>query len=319
MKALKLINIINELSYRVENIPKLFRVVLTLEDAVKDLKKQELNGVTGISDTKEIVMSFLGVARDTVLIMPAKETEKMNKLSRIMYDNPHYLLQDNMYALMRIWDRTPRSMDGVIFNIFEYVVAYWKESHNHEELVYPAQYFAWWQALANVYYEKAKKINNIDDLTKWAIKTTKNELVKEYRHYAEEIAKLSYKEMRDSIWNGLLRVKKIYGSEGEWVIKDKILKIPNGSTLLVLKYPASTWKYSIMDFMTNLRAGKLKEFSKDLPDDEINDAYSDYIWKHSPQLKLVKDNKLDKLYKVIFLNAQEFDGIKKRFFSKKYS
>jgi hypothetical protein len=318
-KADDIIQAINELSYRASDIPKLFRVVLTLEDSVDELKKRKLDGVTGISDSREIVMGFLGVARDTVLTMPAKETEKLNKLSRIMYDNPHYLLQDNMAALARVWDKSPSSMDGVIYNIFEYVVGYWSGVAKFKELVYPAKYFAWWQDLANVYYKRPKKINNVDDLTKWAMEQTQKMADGDRGHNAKVIAELSYDEMKQSILGGLAKVKQIYGSEGEWIVKDKSLKVPKGSTLLVLKAPMSTFDYPMIHFMGDVRKGKLKQFDKDMPDKEIYKAYGKYSMDNSPQVKFVKENGLDKLYKVIYVTSKEFHRVRDKYFKRKYA
>ena len=308
---------INEMSYTEGDIPKLFRVVFDLKNAASSLAKGKLEGVTGISGSKEIVMGFLGVVRDTLLIMP-KETEQLNKLSRVMYDNPYYLLQDNMKALARIFQKDENSMDMVIFNLFEYVVRYWKSTPKFKDAAYAAGYFAWYQDLSRYWRKDKTKINGPRDLAKWALKMTM-EMEKEghIAWYAKQISAVSLKDMEKSIIEGLKEVSKIYGDEGEWIVKDRNLKIPKSSKLLIVK---SLGRYGdnpisgFMEFMHDRADGKI-DAPKNMKD---SDAYKWWQEKNAPQKEIVKKYKLDKKYKIIYISTKDFDRIKSKYFGRRY-
>jgi hypothetical protein len=60
------------------------------------LKSMKVKGLKGISSDSDIQFQFLGVARDAMLQIPSKDLLEQNKITRIMYDNPHYLVSKNM-------------------------------------------------------------------------------------------------------------------------------------------------------------------------------------------------------------------------------
>jgi hypothetical protein len=296
-------------SYTVSDIPKFFRVVFYLKDGAKGLKKGVLEGVKGISDSKEIVMQWLSVNRDAVLIMPPKETIRLNNLSRVMYNNPHYLLQDNMAALLRIWSQ--RDRQGVIQNLFEYVLAYWRTNKKYSDAHYAGQYFGFYQALSYIYKDS---INGSKDLAKWVVKKGLPELEKdrpELSHYIGLLKKLTIRDWEESIIEGLKTVAKVYGNEGEWILKNGILKVPPKSKLLVVKSPMYIdW----MKFMEDRASGKIK-IPEGIDEKEEREWYTE---QHSPQVAMVKKYNLDKKYKVIYLNKKRFENIKKKFFDRRY-
>ena len=59
-------------------------------ERMQELENMELPGVKGISASKEIVLDFLGVARDALIVMPAQKVLEMNKITRFMYDGDQY-------------------------------------------------------------------------------------------------------------------------------------------------------------------------------------------------------------------------------------
>lgn len=311
---------LNEDSYSQFDLPKnFFWVVFRLEEGIDSLKKGVLGGVTGISGNKEIVMDFLGIVRNAVLIMPAKEVEKLNKLSRVMYDNPYYLLQDNMKALTRIWEKE-RRIEGVIFNLFEYVTAYWKKSSKYRRVADDAEYFAFHQRLSYM-AKNLKGINGPRDLAKWTKKATeqmyKEEEGKDFsvKHYLKSIKKLTLKDWEHSIIKGLEKVSEIYGGESEWIVKDKKLRIPKDSTLVVLKSRLSDMDYSFLDLMKDKEQGKIK-VPEGMDDVEYLEQYRK---EQSPQPKLIKKHGIDKKYKVKYVDNITFDKIKKKYLTRRYS
>lgn len=108
--------------------PKKFYVVVPIYEGhdremkrVKDIARGVLDGVQGISDKSEIIMNWYGIARNAIIVMDANKLMKMNKLSRIQYDNPHYLASDGLFALYRLWDKDPaeHGSRGVAENFLE--------------------------------------------------------------------------------------------------------------------------------------------------------------------------------------------------------
>ena len=190
-------------SYNIANIPKFFRVAFYLKKGAEGLSKGVLDGVIGISGNKNIVTNWLGINRDALLIMPPTETEKLNKLSRIMYDNPYYLLQDNMKALSRIFAQEGiKGKHTEIQNLFNYVLqSYWKKTPKYKEAFYAGEYFGFNQAFAYIY--KDTKINSPKDLAKWVVNKGLPELEKDsnydIKHYVKILQELTLKNWEESI------------------------------------------------------------------------------------------------------------------------
>lgn len=112
-------------------IPKRFYVVMPFGDdyaekAMKDLSSGVLHGVVGISDKAEIIMQWYGMARDAILAMDGPSLVKLNKLSRVQYENPDYMVSNGMLALYRLMDKDPTKKYGpksLAQNIKDHVVS----------------------------------------------------------------------------------------------------------------------------------------------------------------------------------------------------
>ncbi len=87
---------LQEKSFRKSDIPKDFWVVFDLETMIDELKSGKIKGLKGISSSSEIQFQFLGVARDAMLQIDSTELLKINNITRIMYNNPHYLVSKNL-------------------------------------------------------------------------------------------------------------------------------------------------------------------------------------------------------------------------------
>jgi len=71
-------------------------VVFDLENIIDQLKTGKIKGLKGISSSSDIQFDFLGVARDAMLQMDSTKLLELNNITRIMYDNPHYLVSKNL-------------------------------------------------------------------------------------------------------------------------------------------------------------------------------------------------------------------------------
>lgn len=230
---MRLTKYINEASYTQEDLKNVpyFYVVFYLEDIIDDILNGEIKGIKGISSSGEIKFHFLGVARDAMLKMNAEKVVKKNKLSKIMYDNPHYLVSKDMSALYRIFNK-PRSKsgkDGLLTNLFDYFRSSLKQLRFNSVLLYDLEY----HSISGIAWDLAKtlpKINGVKDLTKHIMNYMEDVFsIKTGRKY-----NMSYNHYYTTVWNALLNIGKIYNDEKEWVLKDRNLKIPSDSEIYIL-------------------------------------------------------------------------------------
>jgi len=251
MKVLqKLINselekVLIEVSYTQKDIPTVFWMVTSIDEHSEKFLEQistgKLKGVKGISGTKEIVTQWLGIARNAVIVIPAKKFLKLNNVSRIMYDNPHYLVSKNMTTLFRLFDRSPeRDYDwfGLMQTVMGYVQWAGKQSKPPSKSVATILYYIEYGTLAATLYGSAYKdekpnINSIKELAAWVQKTTIKIAENKGKWLVEEA-----KDFPTSVWENLIvmalkRIGEIYKSEGEWMIKGDTMEIPNGSTIFI--------------------------------------------------------------------------------------
>ena len=110
--------------------PKKFYVVIPFSDEygkkeMADLSNGVLDGVLGISEKHEIIMQWYGIGRDAILVMDADKLTKINKLSRVQYDNPEYLVSNGMAALYRIFDkkRDKSGSYGLAGNLIDHILS----------------------------------------------------------------------------------------------------------------------------------------------------------------------------------------------------
>ena len=117
---------------------KKFYIAIPFDDSshnqkkIKDLGRGVLDGVQGISEKSEIIMQWYGLSRDAILIMDADKLTQINKLSRVQYDNPEYLVSNGMSALYRIFDkkRDAGGQYGIAGNLIDYMMVGTKPSKN---------------------------------------------------------------------------------------------------------------------------------------------------------------------------------------------
>ncbi len=92
-----------EASYTPADVPTYFYCVCRLN--LPQLENGMLYGLDGISSDPYIIDQLLGEeGRSVILVIPSKELLEINKLTRIMYDNPNYLLSNDADAFDRIRD-----------------------------------------------------------------------------------------------------------------------------------------------------------------------------------------------------------------------
>lgn len=217
-------------SYDESDIPDTFKVVFDLRDSEQNLKRRYFENMKGISSSGTIIFSFLGVVRDAFLVMKANEVLKHNKITRIMYDNPHYLVSKNMWALRRIFN-SPKGRLGdnqVLQNLLQYIGAV-KVTSDQDVFKHDAEYYGY-QNMAYDWAKQLPKIKNIYQLSKWLYRKT----ITEFSEKSGRAYDFSLKEFTKKVFKALKLIGETYQDEKEWVIKGDTFIIPRKSKLVVL-------------------------------------------------------------------------------------
>jgi len=229
-----------EKSYGPGDIPKYFYLATKLDKAFDGLMKKKFIGILGVSSTKNIA----GIASpnsNVTIEMNAKKVLASNKLSRVMYDNPEYIVQDNFDALKRLAplaDETDTNTE--ILQFFMNSWAIYDNKTLHLKVAFKLC------GLNRDFNEMIKSsftnIKNLHDLakkTKASVDKFLNKLMtdnKLKRFIAIEKV-LNYK-IDTYVYYFKACIEEIminYDEEEEWRTKDKIFIIPNKSTLYLRK------------------------------------------------------------------------------------
>lgn len=251
-----------EMSFSAEDIPDQFYVVTDLRDLREQTDLTSMEGITGISDTGMIIMNFLGVARDVLFVMPGQDVVKLNSVSRIMYDNPHYLVSRGMDALYRIWQKSKESKYGfssMMQNFLDYMKAAVKKHGGQDwgDVYYDLDY-------RNVYLDfdkvaspeklktSAESIMNLSDFTTWFL-----DAVQEFpdSRFRDGILDIAYPKVYDMMAHTLDVVSTIYGDEGEWIIKDRSFRIPQTSRVIISLAQLDAYYRWLDDGLTDIEKG----------------------------------------------------------------
>ena len=293
--------LLTERSYGLADVPGVFWLATNIgkrsEKEMSGLASGVLKGLRGIGGDKGVVLSWLGIGRNALLIMPGKETVKENKLTRVMYGKPEYLVSNNCAALYRIWDKNPDKpygRDAMMGNLIDYIRPLLMQ-YPHGTAFYTIGHAMDYGHLSRHEYgkrfaEKTPTVNTIKDLAVWLKKTTRQILEKEAKRFVPEADELSAQTWYLIVSTALEKVGATYRSEGEWIVKGDTFKIPSGSKLLMLKPDEVT-----QEMIEKRRAGE-----KGIPVARgavyfFGDL--DEVWKYG----------LDKKYEIKFVPQQKFE------------
>lgn len=290
-----------EKSFTEFDIPRTFRVVFDINSdpnrVCKELSDMKLKGLTGISDRNDIAFHWLGVNRDAMLIMRGKDVVKLNNLTRFQYDNPHYFFSKGMWALKRLFQKG-NSQDGALRNILEYLFKVFEKHRMVGDIHYSVPY----QTLAFRKDAKTVKIDSIKDFYKWFMKAMKEEAeIDDKREWSRDFRSLYYEPLKDlsySVMEKMMKevfqnhITRIYKSEGEWVVKDNVLRVPPNSYLYIL-IPKNEYK----DFL------KFKDENPALHSTlKKMDKWAWMIERYEGIINAVKNYNLEKKYTIKYID-----------------
>ena len=199
---------------------------------ISQLKAGALQGVKGVSASGEILLDFLAVARNSFLRMPGYATVEANKMTRVMYDNPDYLLSNDMAPLYRIFNQNPErdwSRGECMFRIMEYVCRAMRDIN--ADAFYAMEYVAAWQRVGRAFGQSGKKIKGLHDFIDWTHAAVQRALQTDFTDPKRAV--IPAQDWIDAVRSGFHAFHKTYGSENEWQLKDSTLRIPEGSSLVI--------------------------------------------------------------------------------------
>jgi len=280
---------------------KFFKLVFDLgkPGTCKQLQNYKLAGVTGISASGTVIYEFLGVARDAVLVMPAKSVLAINKLIEIKYDDPESLLANNMYLAKRIFNKLGSSSNqDVLYNLYEYLFASLVRLHILDK--WYIQAYAPHQKLSWTKAAKSSRINNTDDFINvllQGIKELKKNHKDWYYHSAlETLLQVHRNTLRKFVKMMAEQVNRVYGSEKEWVVPGRVLRIPKNSTLIVLLPGKLKNKEDLVRYIKEKQNDKLQQMF----------GGADYIVQFARKLLRCR---LHKYYKVKYVSRDKLDTV----------
>lgn len=227
MNILSFDQFLNEGSYTEQNTPSKFYVCISLKpETYQQLAAGVLPGIAGISGSKENFGHWLHY-RDAMLVMDAKTLLVDNKLSRVMYDNPDYIVSDNLKHIARLFNQ--RDKDGATVTLVRKVVEIIRRKRNFNDSYNRIAYHIGFDdGYKIVDYMKNVRINGVKDIVSAVIK------VIDKKAYGDP-----FEWDRDAIKEVVIEAIKDLGTsykyEQEWLVKDRTLRIPDGSMLYIAK------------------------------------------------------------------------------------
>lgn len=247
-------------SYTESDIPdKFYLVIRRLDDDVcKNLVNHELRGVKGVSASRNILPAWFDV-RDAAIEMDGKEFERLNKLSKVGYDNPDYLVASNFAAMRRIDSGSP---DGPI-DIHRFVSLMGQIAREIDEIGLRTPEAQWLRVILTTYGTSDKtgkhyglnglaraegppKINSVNGFVNW-IWANRHKLSQTNPYRETSPDPHNQDGLNVSYVDKIIRLALAhFGShyreyESEWILKkewieggeNRILRIPSNSRLLI--------------------------------------------------------------------------------------
>jgi hypothetical protein len=222
--------------------PKDFRLMFRLPNKdVPDLGEQlargVLKGVAGITDSGKVLMlRMLGQNRNAMLVMPGTAVLAANDLERVEYDNPDYLMANDMAVAQRIMGQS-HTKQSTIERILREAASFRSPVKDFMTTwgnldVFPSE------QLAEVPLDSA--LDFAAEL--FALSKPKvEEAMQRNAELGEDFVQERYGPLLDpdnylkAVNAGLLAFGRSFIWEGEWLVNNKTLRIPDGSRLFVMK------------------------------------------------------------------------------------
>lgn len=289
-------------SYDESDIPSTFKVVFDLLKSKKALKQGYFKNMQGISGSGTVIFRFLGRSNDAFLIMDSREVLKYNKLSKMMYDNPHYLVSKDFKALKRLIATNDRFF--VIKKILEEIPANLPYSEAQDILEGGVRSYS---NKAGAWEKKMPKIKNLYQLSEWLRKKTNENLIPVGSH----LAPFNKKDFAKAIYESVKSIGEIFTGEQEWVIKGNRFNIPTTSKLYVLMPSIDLNSIKKLDLLSAFERMGEEKFKEDLRTNLGLAAES--LIETTKKMVLIDEIP----YATKYLSRSKFEELKDQFFKQK--
>jgi hypothetical protein len=291
MKHLKhILDFLNE-DVHYESFPKPKWFFLVSRDNLLDkVATMNLEGVSGISSSPEIIYKWFDV-RSVMLIMPGDKLLEMNNLHPVYYYNPDQLVSNNLALLTRLkqdynaTDPVKSTVQGVLQNATYQLdmqkKRYYKKAKFKErkpdryELMQYVKRKHW--AIATGVSKRVKdgfKIKNMRDFTNIVYSVILKDIEPDtkmnvpYGTTPYDKSKLN-KDLLLTVLKGCVYYTgNVFNDEAEWIVKDKTLRVPKGSKLVIKQ---DVGNYSGRYEVRGLEPEKIEEIFEVLP--ELKEKY----------------------------------------------
>lgn len=270
------------------------------ESIFRGLQSGKMNGVRGISDTREIIGQFFAVARNAALVMDGKAVMSSNSIEKIAYDDPEELLRDNMELLYRLLnkERDRFGHRGLMERLAGYVTqAMEMIDYPHGHLM---SYYGFESRIGDFWFAQTeidKTINSIEDLQDFffrAIKRASQDDSVWRRHLKDAFEDLDKEIVNRAVLKCMAHIGRIYMSEGEWQVRDPVFTVPKKSVLLILM------NKKILDTYGEWKQGNYNLLKG-----------RDAAYREAEMIfNVIEEYGLRDRYDVRFIDAQKFDKIR---------
>lgn len=233
---------LTEKSFTEKDVPKFYYLAINfgtynedrMNQTVRQLMNGELIGVKGISSASlKNMLKNWGNMREMLIVLPAKEFLQINKVSRVLYDNPDYLVQKGMYVLRRLFNDLG-NRTNIFTKMQDYVLRKMKDSGNGnlaESIRYNGLingFDHWVNDQGVIQY-----INTIKDIVTYFMKYLK--YTEEHDFISTPVKATTKEQWYDYFKQGITLMGQLYKDEDEWVLKTDSLKIPPTSKLIIVE------------------------------------------------------------------------------------
>ena len=286
-------------------LPRFFWLVLDIptyesddghvESLLTDLSHCRLKGVRGISDNKQILTNWFGIARNAAIFLEPEKVEPYNDIEQIKYNDPDALCADNLRLLFRIFDKESGEKymaHDVMQNILRDVKTVAKSiDHNLAHLL---NYYGP-SKIAMKWEEERTPINDTQSLAKFIYLSLKE-------FYEHETQDIELGTLKTVARRAITTIGSTYADEGEWVVHSPELIFPMGSTMLVGCDMEAMARYD--EWLTD------------------KSSIEWFAWEdRMKSLKTLKTNiehyGLDRHYKLKFIDAKRWDEMRTKLWNKR--
>ena len=226
--------------------PKFFYVVGHPEDLLPALARGSFEGLTGVSDTPDILNEFLWL-RSCAVAMPSESLLEVNDspiLCQIDYDDPDGLAAENMMLFGRLYNNPEQTRSDYSSRLTKFSdklkqALTLSEKSGAVYLVNTIQYYGLSDHdTADKLADGEWHIDSAGDLARilWdhaVIRSTRYEVTKGAREILQKHhPEYTFKEFLAAVKHALVIGGSYYSNEGEWIVQQTTLNIPEDSIVI---------------------------------------------------------------------------------------